>query len=191
MPAEAAPELGRYRLDPAASKFIVQAFAAGLLSAFGHDPKFRVTEFSGEVELTPGTFESAAFKLVIKANSLKVINVDGKDRQEIEHTMRNEVLETSKYPEIVFESHNISLSQITENGYHARVIGNLTLHGITQKNVSINGEVTSGAGVLRAKGECLIKQTEYKIRLVSVAGGTLKIKNEVKCSFDIVMRNIQ
>ena len=45
---EAAPGLVKYRLDAAASTFKVQAFAEGLLSAFGHDPVIGVKEFQGE-----------------------------------------------------------------------------------------------------------------------------------------------
>ena len=192
MTAEAAHERDRYRLDPAASTFTVQAFAEGLFSAFGHDPIFRVNEFSGEAEFVPGTFENAGLRFVINANSLSVTNVKEKDRQEIERTMHVEVLEISRYPEIVFESHNISLSRIGEGRYRARAIGDLTLHGVTQKNLWVNGEViASASGELRAKGQCAIKQTDYRIKLVSVAGGTLKVKNEVKCSFDIVARSVR
>jgi len=118
-------------------------------------------------------------------------DIKEKDKQEIERTMRDEVLETRKYPEIVFKSNNISLSRAGEGRYRARVIGDLNLHGVTQKNVWINGEVTVTGEGMRAKGEFSIKQTDYKIKAVSVAGGTLKIKNELKCSFDILARSVR
>jgi len=188
------PETGtglvHYRLDPAASKFTVQAFAEGLLSMFGHDPMFGVKDFQGEASFVPETFENASLKLTINANSLCVVNdVKEKDRQDIERTMRDEVLETGKFPEIVFQSNNVSLSRIGEGRYRARVIGDLTLHGVTQSNISLNGEVTLNNDGLKTKGDFVIKQTDYKIKLVSVAGGTLKIKNEVKGRFDILARN--
>ena len=189
MTPEAAPQLEPYRFDPAASNFTVQAFAEGLFSAFGHDPIIGINDFQGEAEFVAGTFENAALKLSINANSLTVVNdVKEKDRQEIERMMHDEVLETGRYPEIVFQSNNVSLSRLGEGRYRARVIGDLTLHGMTQKNIWLNGEVTLKGEVLRVKGDFAIKQTDYKIKLVSVAGGTLKIKNEVKCSYDIVAR---
>ena len=188
------PETGtglvHYRLDPAASKFTVQAFAEGLLSMFGHDPVIGVKDFQGEASFVPETFENALLKLTINANSLRVVNdVKEKDRQDIERTMRDEVLETGKFPEIVFQSNNVSLSRIGEGRYRARVIGDLTLHGVTQSNIGINGEVTLNNDGLKTKGDFVIKQTDYKIKLVSVAGGTLKIKNEVKGRFDILARS--
>ncbi|HJS24815.1 MAG TPA: YceI family protein [Pyrinomonadaceae bacterium] len=189
MSSEAAGQLVHYQLDPAASKFTVQAFAEGLLSMFGHDPVIGVKDFQGEASFVPGTFENASLKLVISANSLRVVNdLKEKDRQDIERTMRDQVLETGKYPEIVFQSTNVSLSRIGGGRYRARVIGDLTLHGVTQSNIWINGEVTLTNDGLKAKGDFAIKQTDYKIELVSVAGGTLKIKNEVKGRFDILAR---
>ena len=190
MTPETGTGLVHYRLDPAASKFTVQAFAEGLLSMFGHDPMFGVKDFQGEASFVPETFENASLKLTINANSLRVVNdVKEKDRQDIERTMRDEVLETGKFPEIVFQSNNVSLSRIGEGRYRARVIGDLTLHGVTQSNISLNGEVTLNNDGLKTKGDFVIKQTDYKIKLVSVAGGTLKIKNEVKGRFDILARN--
>lgn len=187
---EAATEVARYRLDAGASTFNVQAFAEGLFSAFGHDPVIGVKEFEGEASFAPGTFENASVRLAVKTNSLRVVNdVKEKDRQEIERMMREEVLETAKYPEIIFKSNSVVLSRIGEGRYRARVIGDLTLHGVTQTNVWISGEVTINGDELRARGDFPLKQTDYKIKLVSVAGGTLKIKNEVKCSFDIMGRS--
>lgn len=186
---EADTGLVHYHFDPAASKLTVQAFAEGLLSMFGHDPVIGVKDFQGEVSFVPETFENTSLKLTINANSLRVVNdVKEKDRQDIERTMRDEVLETGKYPEIVFQSKNVSLSRIAEGRYRARVIGDLTLHGVTQNNIWINGEVTLNDDGLKARGDFAIKQTDYKIKLVSVAGGTLKIKNEVKGRFDILAR---
>ncbi len=41
---------------------------------------------------------------------------------------------------------------------------------------------------LRAQGELTIRQTDFGIKPVSVAGGMLKIKDELKCSFDLLAR---
>jgi len=154
MSFEAAARVAHYRFDPAASTFTVKAFAEGLLSAFGHDPVLGVKDFQGEASFVPGTFENASLKLTVNANSLMVVNdIKEKDRAEIERTMRAEVLETAKYPEIVFQSNNIALSRLREGIYRARAIGDLTLHGVTQKSLWINGEVTVSADGLRVKGE--------------------------------------
>lgn len=189
MAIEIKNELARYRLVAAESKFTVQALAEGLFSAFGHDPVIAVREFTGEAAFVPETFENASLRIVINANSLSVVNeIKEKDRLEIEQTMREEVLETGKYPEIVFHSANVVTSRLGPGRHRARAIGDLSLHGVTQRNLWITAEVSVADGGMRAKGEFSIRQSDYKIKLVSVAGGTLKIKNEVKCSFDVLAR---
>lgn len=177
----------QYRIDPAQSRLMVHAFAEGLLSAFGHDPVFKVRNWSGELQFEPETLEAAAVKVAVKADSLAVVNeVKEKDRLEIERTLRQEVLETNKYPEVTLTSTRVTLARIADKRYRATVIGDLTLHGVTQRNLWISGELTIGESDLRVKGEFTLKQKDYGIKLVSVAGGTLKVKNEVKCSFDVL-----
>jgi polyisoprenoid-binding protein YceI len=175
-----------YRVDPSQSRIAVQAFAEGLFSAFGHDPIFEVRDCSGAAQFTPDTFAAAAVKLTIKAESLTVTgDVKEKDRAEIERMMRDEVLETAKYPTISFTSSRVTLARLGEMRYRATIVGDLTLHGSAQNNLWISAEVTVSDEKLHAKGEFPLKQKDYGIKLVSVAGGTLKVKNEVKCSFEI------
>lgn len=181
-PGEAA--VVRYRLIPEQSKFTVQAFAEGLFSAFGHDPVLAIKDFTGEAQFVPGSFESASLKITIKADSIVLSNSE-KDRLEIEQTMREQVLEIAKYPEIVFVSSNISVTRLSEGRYRARIIGDLTFHGVTQKNLWITAQGTVSGESLKAQGDFTLKQTDFGIKPFSAAGGTIKLKNELKFSFDI------
>jgi polyisoprenoid-binding protein YceI len=187
--SENVAEVVRHRLDAGQSRFTVQAFAEGLLSSFGHNPVIAIPDFAGDVEFVPGTLAEGHVRMTIKAASLAVSHdVKENDRLEIERLMRDDVLEVSQHPEIVFESTSITAKRVAEGRYRARVIGVLSLHGITQRNIWISAEVTSRDGTLRAQGEFPLKQTDYKIKPVSVVGGTLKVKNELKFKFDIVAK---
>ena len=42
--------------------------------------------------------------------------------------------------------------------------------------------------MLRASGDFTLKQSDYQIKPVSVAGGALKMKDELKFSFEMVAR---
>ncbi|MBV8857491.1 MAG: YceI family protein [Acidobacteria bacterium] len=176
-----------YRLDAGRSSFTVQAFAEGLLSSFGHDPVIAIRDFAGEVEFVPGTLERARVRLTVRADSLAATDeVKEKDRREVDRQMRAEALEVSKYPEVVFESTSVTTSRVREGLYRARVIGNLTLHGVTQPNLWIQAEVTFREEDLRARGDFSLRQTDYKIKPVTAVGGMIKVKNELKFRFDIV-----
>ncbi len=102
--------------------------------------------------------------------------------------MREQVLEIAKYPEVVFVSSNISVTRLAEGRYRARVVGDLTLHGATQKNLWITAQVTTDGENLRAQGDFSLKQTDFGIKPFSAVGGTIKLKNELKFAFDIVVQ---
>ena len=101
--------------------------------------------------------------------------------------MNQRVLETAKYPEIAFSTTSVSTSQLGEGRYQANLNGNLTLHGITRP-IAIPTQVTLLGDMLRAGGEFPLLQSNFGIAPVSVAGGTLKLKDEIKFAFDIVAR---
>jgi polyisoprenoid-binding protein YceI len=178
----------RYEVDSARSKFTVQAFAGGLLAGLGHNPTIGIRDFSGEVQLPgPGTIAGASLRLVINARSLTVLDeIKDKDREEIQSTMLGQVLEISAYPRIVFQSTEITGARITEGRFRARVVGDLTMHGVTRSGLWIQTQVSMTGDTIRATGDFTIKQTDFKIKPVSVAGGTLKLKDELKFVFDVV-----
>jgi polyisoprenoid-binding protein YceI len=183
------PAVVHFRLVAGDSTFTVQAFAEGLFSAVGHDPVIAIRNFSGELRFVPETFESASLRVTIDVNSLAVTGkVKEKDRVDIERTMREQVLEVQKYSEIVFSSNNISTNRVARGRYRVRIIGDLTLHGVTQKSLWISAEASATDDTLRAKGEFSLKQSDFGIKPFSAVGGTIKLKNELKFVFDIVTK---
>lgn len=164
----------------------MEGAAEGLFSMFGHNPVIAVCGFGGDARFIPGALEEGSLLILAQANSLKVINeVSDKDRREMERAMLEEVLEAARYPEIIFMSTNISARPTAEGQLQARITGNLSLHGVT-RNQQIDAHLTLNGDSLRAEGEFTLRQTDYNIRPVSVAGGTLKMKDELKLSFDII-----
>jgi polyisoprenoid-binding protein YceI len=178
----------RYLIDSTMSRFTVRAFAAGLFSSLGRNPTIEIRSYTGEAEFISKNLQQASVRISVQSASLEVTDdISEKDRAEIESKMKQEVLETSSYPEIVFESSLISPNKMGENQYTVNVSGKLTLHGVT-RNETIYAQVSLTGDTLRAYGELSLKQTDYGIKPVSVAGGTLKVKDEVKLSFDVTAR---
>lgn len=184
--AIALPDEGRYKINAGQSKFTLKAFAGGLLSALAHDHLIDIQDFSGDVRFTYGTVEPATMELTIKAASLTLLDkVSDSDRQKIENTMRSEVLEVDKHPEITFKSTSVSAQRVDEGKYQTKITGDLTLHGVT-RNITLNATVEFARSSLRAQGQFTIRQSDFGIKPVSVAAGTIKVKNELKFTFDIV-----
>ena len=179
----------RFVIDPKGSTFTVRAFATGLLSSFGHDPNIAIPDFQGEVQFTLGALEDASLRIVIQASSLVVTDdISQKDRQEIERRMHDEVLETGGFEEIVYDAPRASsVQKLAEGQYVVALNGELTLHGVNRSQ-SVSARVTIKGEILRATGDFSIRQSDYEIRPVSAAGGTVKLKDELKLSFDITAR---
>lgn len=179
----------RYVIDRQRSKFIVRAFAGGMLSSFGHNPTIAIRDFEGEVQCASNALEDASLRMVIQAASLSVTDdISAKDRQEIERRMHDEVLEADGFPEIVYQCDRVaSLQKISESQYAVTLNGELALHGVTQVQ-PVSARLTMQGDTLRAAGDFSIRQSDYEIRPVSAAGGTVKLKDELKVSFDIAAR---
>lgn len=179
----------RYKLVPSLSTFTVQAFADGLFAGFGHNPTIKIRNFFGDARFVPDSFAESSLIMKIDANSLEVIgDIKEKDKQEIERTIRDDILETTHFPEIIFQSTNVTMTRIIPGRWKAKIVGDLNFHGITGKGLWIMGQVFLNADELRAKGDFTLRQSDFGIKPISIAAGALKLKDELKFEFDIVGR---
>jgi polyisoprenoid-binding protein YceI len=85
------------------------------------------------------------------------------------------VLDTTRFPQIAFESTSVERSKDLYV-----VHGQLSLHGVTRA-IIVNVRSESG----RYKGTCTLKQRDFGIAPISIAGGTVKVKDELQIEFDI------
>jgi polyisoprenoid-binding protein YceI len=177
-----------YVADIRASQFTVQVFSGGMLSAFGHSPTIVIRDFKAEADANADNLEQASLKVVIQAASLSVKDdISDKDKREIERMMQQEILETSSYSEIVYECSRIAATKAGEGQYSVTLNGDLTMHGVTHPQ-PVPARVALTGDSLRAFGNFTLRQTDYDLTLASVAGGALKVKDELKFSFNILAR---
>lgn len=179
----------RYLVDAKGSTFIVRAFATGMLSAFGHNPTIAISDFQGEVQWSSGALDDASLRIVIQAASLAVTDdISAKDRGEIESKMRDEVLEVDGFSEILYECPRVSsIQKIGEGVFSVALNGEVSMHGVTRTQ-PVSARVTLNGDVLRAVGDFSVRLSDYEIKPVSAAGGTVKLKDEIKLSFNITAR---
>ncbi len=182
--------MGRYLIDPRASRFTARAFAGGPLSAMGHNPSFAIRDVGGEVSLDPEGGTEASLTMTVKAASLALTgNVSDKDRREIERAMQEDVLETARFPEIVYDCPpgKASVARNGDGQFQISMNGDLTLHGVTRPH-PVTARVFVSGDMLRGSAESSLRQSDFEIKLVSAAGGMLKVKEDVKLTFDFVAR---
>ena len=175
-----------YRLDSAQSQFIVQAFRGGLLSFKGHDHFIKVSDFSGEVRITPNIINPASLNMTIRADSLEETGADftARQKQIIKKELNEIVLETAKFPEITFQSTDVT-GKFNGNQFEAKIGGNMTLHGVTRR-ILIPATVTFDGNDLRAKGEFTINRKDFKVNATNAVHGLVRVRHKLKFTFDIV-----
>src|SRR5262249_10876823 len=126
-----------------------------------------------------GVDDCASPKIHFLVESAKLTVLPEKDQAQVQADMQKKVLDSERFPQIRFES--TSIEQIGEHRW--KVAGNLALHGRTRP---VTAEVNLMNGVYR--GSATLKQSDYGIQPITVAGGTVKVKDELKIEFSIVPR---
>jgi polyisoprenoid-binding protein YceI len=178
----------RYEINPVLSRFTLKVHATGMFSAFGHSPTIVARDFSGQVTLADDRSGTTAMELRTKAASLTVADdVKEADRLEIERLMRKDVLEVDRYPEITFTSTEVTGAAAGTGSFRVTIKGTLALHGVSHPQ-QLDAQVNVMGDRLTANGQSKVRQSDYGIKPVSIAGGTLKLKDEIDLSFDIVAR---
>jgi polyisoprenoid-binding protein YceI len=177
----------KFQIDPAASRFTVQVFATGLLSAFGHNPRISIRDYEGEMEFVPESYEKASVKITLQMGAMEVLDeMKRDDRKKLETDMYQSVLDVDRFPTAVFESKQIMVQKLSDL-VQAHVVGELSFHGVTRDEV-IDARVTNMGTMLRASGEFTLRQSDYGIKPVSFAAGALRLKDELKFQFELVAR---
>jgi polyisoprenoid-binding protein YceI len=159
-------------IDLARSSITVHVGKSGLFSAAGHAHTVRAPIAEGAVN------DSESARVWFRVDTAKMTVLPEKNQEAVQSTMQKSVLESAKFPEIRFES--TSIRQVGEGRW--TVIGNLTLHGETH-SITIDVHNEGGAYV----GESSIRQTQFGIHPVRAAGGAVKVKDELKIDFVIVV----
>jgi polyisoprenoid-binding protein YceI len=161
-------------IDTAKSTLTIRAFKNGLFSGFSHNHEIRANIAEGRISLAP-----EAVELRIETARLQVLDPDlpADKRAEVQQRMLSEdVLDAGHYPSIAFRSRSAR-----KTGADAwDITGDLTLHGQTHP---VSVQVTQVDGAFR--GRSSVRQRQFGMKPASVAGGTVKVKDEVAIEFDV------
>ncbi|HEY1241845.1 MAG TPA: YceI family protein [Bryobacteraceae bacterium] len=161
------------------STITIHVGKAGLFSAAGHEHWVEAPISSGVIH------ESSPARVEFKVNAAKMQvkpdpKVDANTQSQIQKDMQERALESAKYPEIAFRSSRVE----KQSDGQWRVEGMLTLHG-EMKPVVVS--------VLRSgnayTGRATLRQTDFGMKPITAAGGTVKVKNELEIEFRVVTQS--
>lgn len=165
-------------VDVAHSKITVHVYKSGFLSAFGHNHEIDAPIQSAQLI---GSDQQASVAVRVASRKLRVLDAEESEstRAKIQATMLGaQVLDADRFPEIRFESTAIE----PRGADHWIVHGKLTLHG-RERPITFELALKDD----RYRGSATLKQTDFGMTPVTVAGGTVKVKDEVKVEFEIAL----
>ncbi len=162
-------------IDVKRSTIRIHVGKAGAFSAAGHEHWVTAPIMSGSLDPSPPhiSFRVESSKLQVEPDK----DLSAEKQAEVQHTMQTQVLESDKFPEIAFQS--TSIQQTSPDTWD--VTGDLTLHGQTHP-VATKVRKDQDSYV----GRCQLKQTDFGIRPVRVAGGVVKVKDQLDIDFSVV-----
>lgn len=164
-------------LDPSRSTVTIHVGKAGLFGGFGHEHEVRGPIAQGSLQRSA----EPKVELMVHAADLKVLDPDLKpaDRTQVQSTMLGpKVLDAERFPEIRFRSTRIAREADTW-----KVEGELTLHGQTHP-VTVTARESAAGYTASAR----FKQSAFGITPVTVGGGAVKVKDELRLEFEIFLK---
>ena len=162
-------------IDVQHSTLTVLVYKSGLFSALADNHVISAPIASGSIS------EEAPLRidLLIRSADLRVLDpgLAPERRADIQTRMLgSEVLDVTKFPEITFASTAIEPAGTDR----WKVAGRATIHGQTRpiafQVVRVNGKY---------RGEVVITQRDFDIKPIKVAGGAVKVKDELTLQFEI------
>ena len=163
-------------IDPKRSTLTVRVFKSGLFRAFADDHVI-------EAPLADGSLDDSAtpnVRIAVDVRGMRVLDpgLSTKNRQEVQTRMLGpEVLDAERFQYIRFRSETVQKGDADRWS----IRGELEVRGQTRP-VTLNVVRDQG----HYKGSTSLKQSDFGITPISIVGGTVKVKDEVKIDFDIV-----
>jgi hypothetical protein len=165
-------------IDTGRSTITLHVSKSGLFRAFADNHLIQAPVAEGAFDDGP----NSQIRFVVGVRNLHVLDpgLSAGQREEVQTRMLGpEVLDADRFPQIRFQS--TSIERAKADAWLVR--GELTLHGQTH---AVTVTVTPDHG--HYKGAASLKQTEFGITPISIAGGTVTVKDEVRIDADIVAR---
>jgi polyisoprenoid-binding protein YceI len=179
-----------YEVDPGTSTMTIHVGKAGLFSFAGHEHEVTAPIASGRIEADAADLARSSVTLRFRAADLRVTGKDEppNDLPKVQEAMLGpKVLDVVRFDTIEFTSRTVVGRALPDGVFDLRLEGDLALHGVTRP-VTVPVRVRRAAdGTLSAEGTAVVRQTDFGIKPVSVAG-VVNVKNDLGLTFHVLAR---
>ncbi len=185
--ARGGPAVQVYTVVPEQSRAIIKVGKAGALSfVAGHTHEIE-GPIRGTLTVDGAHPEAGVVAIDIDATQLRVTG-RGEPAEDVptvqDKMVSASVLDVARYPTITFKSTTVAVRSLRGTAMDLSITGDLTLHGTTKSiTVPVHAELTSNR--VAAQGTFSVKQSDYGITPVSVAG-VVSVRDALDIRFSIV-----
>lgn len=178
--------MSRLRADPAASTLRLWTEKEGLLSKVAHDLCLEPSAFSVRLERSGARLEAVEVELEVgslrvlgQVSQGQVIPLSPKDHREIERNLAGpKVLDAARFPRLRWRGAGAI------EGRTIRAEGELTLRGRSAP-LALSASLEEREGATWVSGEVRFAQTRFGVTPYKALLGALKVKDEVRVSWEL------
>jgi polyisoprenoid-binding protein YceI len=166
-------------VDAEKSTVTVNVFKSGMFKALADNHVIQAPLSDGSLDFDAPT---PHVQVLFDARQLRVLDpgLSASDRQKVQARMVGpEVLDSERFSWISY--HSLESRRVGSGRWEVK--GELELHG-TIRSLTVTLIEERG----RYKGSTTFKQSDFGITPITIAAGTVRVKDEVRIDFDIVMR---
>jgi polyisoprenoid-binding protein YceI len=176
-----------YSVVESKSSVRIHVGKSGAFSFAGHRHEVQAP-VSGTVTADPANLSASSVDLTFASGRLRVLpgGEPSGDAPKVEKVMHGpEVLDAVRFPEIHFRSKKITGRTLSGGAYELSLVGELSLHGVTQE-ITVPVKITLDGRSLTAAGQTTLRHDQFGMKPVTAGGGTVKVANDIHIDFQIV-----
>lgn len=190
----------KYVLSDGQSEVIIQVHKGGRFKALGHNHIISTRDVSGEIIWNEKSPQNSRFNIIVPVISLEVDDPElrkqaGKNYEKDvsisarKDTRKNmlgkKILDVTHFPKIIVR--NKLISEMSPSNYDVTFA--LEMLGLT-KEISLPVIINHVNNSIVVKGEFSLLQSDYSIKPLSVAFGSIVVKDRIDIRFQLVATKI-
>jgi polyisoprenoid-binding protein YceI len=176
-------------LVPGESQVRIHVGKSGMFAELAHEHDVSAPAFTGEVTYSARDLSDGAVTATFDARRMTVIaEHEPKDAPKVQERMLGpDVLDTAKYPRIRFTSKRVVAKESGPGTFTAQVTGELELHGVVRP-ITVPLRIGLSNGNLDAVGTVVLRQTDFGIKPIRLAGGAVTVPDEITVQLKLIAR---
>lgn len=183
-----------WRVDPSASDLRIYVFRGGKAAKLGHNHVLSAPRFEGYVSVAGDAAADARFDLLFRFDELRIDDpalreqtggnfAGARSESDISGTRKNmlgpRVLGADEFP-------TLRVSSLAVAGDWPMLVATVAveMHGVRRERELLL-QVERDDQQLRARGELVLRQTEFGVTPLSILGGVIAVQDPVAIRFDL------